>query len=143
MTTNFIFLLLALMVSLFVVYPIVQSRQRKTRGLGTLSNHTAQDLIERKETLYTAIKEIEFDYQVGKLSEDDFQQLRQQYKEEAVNLLKRIDQKQRKKSKPHKRKAGPQQVRGADKESVKYCWSCGTAISKHDKFCASCGSDLS
>ncbi len=48
-------------------------------------------LKDRKESLYTAIKDIEFDYSLGKLSLKDYKELAEQYKLEASKTLKEID----------------------------------------------------
>ncbi len=50
-----------------------------------------QELLVEKQTLYAAIKELEFDYQAGKLALDDYQQTRRSYELRAVALLEQID----------------------------------------------------
>ncbi|WP_227762944.1 hypothetical protein [Zhaonella formicivorans] len=48
-----------------------------------------EDVLEReKESVFTALAEIEFDYQMGKLSEEDYNFLQQKYKRQAVDILK-------------------------------------------------------
>lgn len=136
MMTVIFFLVLTAAVSYFVAAPILQSRRLQFKPD---SNHKANDLIERKEAIYAAIKDIEFDYQMGKLSEEDFQALRQQYKEEAVGLLKKIDQVQRR---PGKSRGKAASQKNAEAASPKFCWNCGEAINRGDKFCANCGSAL-
>lgn len=42
-----------------------------------------------KSALFTALAEIEFDYKMGKMSEEDYQELKQKYKPEAVALLQK------------------------------------------------------
>jgi cytochrome c-type biogenesis protein CcmH/NrfG len=134
------FFILSIAVSLFVVYPIVQTK----RGVGfkDSSNHRARDLEDRKEAIYAAIKDIEFDYQMGKLSEEDFKELRQQYKDEAVGLLQKIDQIQKTRFKSKKIHAAKKQQIKSDSKEIKFCWICGTAVTKSDKFCINCGNKL-
>ncbi len=50
-----------------------------------------QDLLVAKEATYTALREIEFDHLTHKLSEEDYQALRSQYRAQAIQLLKEID----------------------------------------------------
>lgn len=127
-----------MLVTYFVVLPIVQAKMRQGQWANPETNHRANELVERKENIYAAIKELEFDYQMGKLSEEDFQELRQQYKQEAVGLLKKIDKIQSKKRQFSKGKSA--QKRGDS--SIKYCWICGLAVTELDRFCANCGTNL-
>ena len=50
-----------------------------------------QELLEEKEHAYAAIKELDFDYKMDKLSADDYQELSRQYKQKAVAILQEID----------------------------------------------------
>lgn len=45
----------------------------------------------RKDSLYSAIRDIDLDYGLGKLTEDDYRELRQKYRVEAASVLKEID----------------------------------------------------
>ncbi len=51
-----------------------------------------RDLLSAKEAAYTALREIEFDHMMSKLSDADFQTLRSQYRAQAIRLLKEIDE---------------------------------------------------
>ncbi|OGE24340.1 MAG: hypothetical protein A3J42_01455 [Candidatus Dadabacteria bacterium RIFCSPHIGHO2_12_FULL_53_21] len=55
-------------------------RAEKTKELGS-----------RKDSLLTAIKDIEFDYGLGKLTREDYEELHGKYRMEAAGLLKEID----------------------------------------------------
>lgn len=141
MTMTFVvFFLLAAFISLFVALPVLQTRGRLAGWWGSKEgNHRAGELQERKENIYAAIKEIEFDYQMGKLSKEDFLELREQYKTEAVNLLKEIDQIEQK---------GTISPAAANKKSpapgagVQFCWMCGNPVTESDRFCPNCGNKL-
>ncbi len=143
MATSIIFIILACIVSVFVVMPIVQASVRRGKAGALDSNHRASELEERKKTIYSAIKDIEFDYQMGKISEEDFKELRQQYKDEAIGILKKLDKAQMKQMKP----AAQQQTQGKGaakmEKTAQFCWVCGTGIAENDKFCPNCGTNLS
>ena len=49
-------------------------------------------LLSEKESLYSTIKELDFDYEMGKLSDEDYKQLKNEYTEKAVVVLKDLDQ---------------------------------------------------
>jgi len=124
---------LALLTGLYVAYPLLQKRQQKVSFAG---NHRAEELEARKSEIYTAIKDIDFDFQMGKLSKEDYEQLRSQYKAEAVGLLKRIDQVH-----GQLKDSG-----GAPKEqkrsSAKFCHQCGQPLLQTDAFCTECGAKV-
>ena len=54
-------------------------------------NTELQELLAEKQTLYAALKELEFDHQAGKLALEDYQQTRRSYELRAVALLQQID----------------------------------------------------
>jgi hypothetical protein len=140
--TEVFFILIAFVVSLFVVLPIVQARSGRQFLSRNSSNHRIKDLEERKETLYSTIKDIEFDYETGKLSESDFKDLRAQYKQEAIGILKEIDQLQKRTVKP-KSLFGKQETQPKiSEDKVSFCWLCGTAVAENDQYCANCGNEL-
>jgi len=121
---------LALLTGLYVAYPLLQKRQQK---VSFASNHRAEEFEARKAEIYAAIKDIDFDFQMGKLSQEDYEQLRSQYKAEAVGLLKHIDQMQG----PHKDSSQPQ--KGKSRSTVKFCHQCGQPLQQSDEFCTACG----
>ncbi|MBI3990205.1 MAG: tetratricopeptide repeat protein [candidate division NC10 bacterium] len=51
----------------------------------------AEELLLQKATLYQSLRELELDYQMGKLSDEDYQALRQDYEAEAATVLARLD----------------------------------------------------
>ena len=48
-------------------------------------------LIQRKDTILRSIKELEFDYHMGKLSEADFQRFDQRLRQQAIGLIRQIE----------------------------------------------------
>lgn len=119
---------LSLIVIAYIGYPFYQARQKK---ISFELNHRAEELETRKSEIYAAIKDIEFDYQMGKLSEEDYRELRNQYRSQAVALLKEIDAVS---------DIRPQQSSRGTR--VKFCSQCGTPVGKDDQFCADCGASL-
>lgn len=136
--TEALFLLIAVFIAIFVIFPIHNARSRSARFSKNNVNHRATELQERKEAIYEAIKDIEFDYQMGKLSEADFKELRQEYKNQAIDLLKKIDQTQHKKGKHRRGKTKNKGVSAA----AGHCTSCGAPVTKEDRFCGNCGMKL-
>lgn len=88
MTIGSILLGLALLigVGLFVTRPVfVHDRHRHRR----MSQRKALTL--QKEAILMEIRALDFDFETGKVAEDEYQQQREAYVAEAAELLKRID----------------------------------------------------
>ena len=49
-------------------------------------------LLRRKETIYENIKDLDFEYKMGKLSDEDYQGLRNDYEQEAYAVMREIEQ---------------------------------------------------
>lgn len=79
--------LLALGVVAFLISPLLDGRSRQVGGRLDL-----EDLNKRKDFLYAAIRELNIDYTMGKLAQDDYQKLQAEYMQEASAVLERIEQ---------------------------------------------------
>lgn len=73
-----------------VIWPFLHKKSGD-ESVPVAQDETLHNLILQKESAYAAIKELDFDYNMGKLSEEDYQELKQQYKQKAVALLQQID----------------------------------------------------
>ena len=51
-----------------------------------------QELLERREQVIEAIREIDFDHKMGKIEGDDYTETRSRYEAQAVELIKQLDQ---------------------------------------------------
>jgi ribosomal protein S27AE len=117
--------------------------QRQTAVKLDASNGQLADLIERRDNLLAAIKEIEFDCEMGKISEEDFAELNTKYRIEAVTVLKRIDALRGNKPAAKKLEAELQRMRSqSQKVGNKFCSACGASVRTDHHFCASCGNRL-
>lgn len=83
-------IILALAVVAFVAYPLLRESQETDEEVGELSEE-AEDLYRRKESTYSALKELEFDFKTGKLSKADFEELDAKYRGDALEILGAID----------------------------------------------------
>lgn len=78
--------LLALGVVSFLITPLLD-QQRRVSGAKT----EVEDLLKKKEFLYAAIRELNIDFNMGKLSAEDHRQLQAEYMQEAAALLDRLE----------------------------------------------------
>ena len=109
-----------------------------------------QGLLSQKDTIYSALKDLEFDYQTGKLSDDDYEELRKKFTGEASTVLGEIDalrsskegrSKSGKKGRKNKTSATAVAVQVEVQEEYA-CDKCGLAYKDGAKFCEDCGADL-
>lgn len=90
---HFIELLLVLGILILVGIPLF----RKLPGKKLFSTRDPileeyKHMLVRKEETLLSIKELEFDFKTGKMSQEDYGQMRKKMEAEAVALLERIDQ---------------------------------------------------
>ncbi|MFN8465426.1 MAG: zinc-ribbon domain-containing protein [Caldilineaceae bacterium] len=72
----------------FVVWPLLKPGPAPVM----VEDDRLTELLGRKDAVLKAIKDLEFDYQVGKLSEEDFQLYDQRLRRQAVALLQQIEE---------------------------------------------------
>jgi len=85
--TTLINLLMVLVAAALIGYPfILKDRRRSIAGVG---NEAA---VDNRELLFSALGEIEFDYQMKKLSDEDYRQLKAGYQEQALAVLEKEDE---------------------------------------------------
>ncbi len=91
-------------------------------------------LQRQKLDAYAAIKEAEFDYRMGKLSDADFASIRDKYSAQAIEAIAALDS-------AH----AAQQKKVADvrrSTRIAFCPSCGRTVPPRANFCSACGLSL-
>jgi hypothetical protein len=91
-------------------------------------------LERQKLDAYAAIKEAEFDYRMGKLSDADFASIRDKYSARAIEAIAALDSAhaaQQKKIAEVRRPA-----------RIAFCPSCGRGVPPRANFCSACGLSL-
>lgn len=83
------FILIAAGVLLFVFTPLFDKRSTLTQTSGR--ENKRRELLEQRDMAYEAIRELDFDYRMGKVEEEDYRQTRARYTAQAVDLMKSLD----------------------------------------------------
>ena len=136
----------------WIIHPLLQEDTRQN-GFTPQPTNILKELKNKKEGAYAAIKELEFDLSMGKLTDEDFQILKRQYTREAVGYMQEIDKVESSQaafSKPvdtvaeEENKQGVTVIRNhkSAKRKYIYCTSCGEESAVASQFCAACGSNL-
>lgn len=85
------FILIAAGVLLFVFTPLFDTRYAGTLDQTSRKETRRRALIEQRDMVYEAIRELDFDYRMGKVEADDYRQTRARYTARAVELMKALD----------------------------------------------------
>lgn len=114
---------------MYIGYPIFTDKMRwEYKPQKALSRN--EELRSRKAIALAAIKELEFDYQTGKLSSEDYNCLKSRYEGEAIETMKSLDglQKGGKRFRTNKGSGGDL-----------ICSSCAEEVPAKGRFCPNCG----
>ena len=111
----------------YIAYPVLKPPLEETAERNALDT-----LVTERESAYQAIRDLDFDFQLGKLSSADYQSLREKQKAQAASVLQQIDA------------LGSAQVvqTASIREPKLFCTNCDTPREPDDKFCRKCGNKL-
>src|SRR5437762_570984 len=99
-----------------------------------------EHLDERKAAIYENLRDLQFEYRVGKLSDEDYQQTKQDLQRELAGVLAEID---RLKQTLASQAAAPAPPKPAKKSPQRFiCPSCNAEFPTALKFCGECGKPM-
>src|SRR3989304_6338454 len=84
----FVALVLTVLTFALVAYPFFKQRSRLA---ASVEDETQRELYSKRDTTYSMLKELEFDFQSGILTEEDYRDLETRYKRKAISILRDID----------------------------------------------------
>jgi hypothetical protein len=88
--TNAIKIIILAVVAFIISLPFF--REEKEEEETVFQTNRKDQLLSEKESLYATIKELDFDHEMGKLSDEDYEQLKNEYTSKALAVLKTLDQ---------------------------------------------------
>lgn len=100
-------------------------------------------LDERKAAIYENLRDLQFEYRLGKLSDEDYQHTKLDLQKELAGVLAEVDR-----IRAELTAAGVGQIPEAAKKPVKakpigyICDGCGAKFDKKLKFCGECGKPM-
>jgi hypothetical protein len=110
-----------------------------------VENPELKHLETRRQTVYENLKDLQFEYHQGKLSEEDYQSLKSGFLYELAGIMDAIERQQSKAPGHAKRAAvaANKPVRPATAEnSHVVCAACSAANAPGQRFCGQCGAPL-
>jgi hypothetical protein len=138
--------ILAMMLIAFAVvgWPLVSSPRGPRRQAAESS--PSDKLVGDRDAAYQAIKELDFEHDLGNLSESDYRTLRDRYRVEAAATLQKLDVVAEKPAStaahPPAAAAPTGTVSKKRTEAGLTCPSCDSQSQPGDVFCAACGGQL-
>jgi len=94
-------------------------------------------LDERKAAIYENLRDLQFEYRLGKLSDADYQSTKRDLQKELAGVMAEID-----KLRNGLPVAEPPKQKPAKKPVGLVCDSCGAKFEKELKFCGECGKPM-
>ena len=86
--TIFVAVLLTVLSLVFIAYPLFKQKWSESPSD---EDEKFRELHSRRDTTYSMLKELEFDFQSGVLTEEDYRDLEARYKRKAISILKDAD----------------------------------------------------
>jgi hypothetical protein len=101
-------------------------------------------LDERKAAIYENLRDLQFEYRVGKLSDQDYQHTKKDLQKELAGVLAEVDRlKARIAENGFVSPIVPAARKPADPQRIGFvCPSCGARFEKELKFCGECGKPM-
>ncbi len=137
--------LLTVLAGVYVLTPLFKEPKGNLE-VELLAETELDRLLNRKAIVYTNLKDLEFEYKMGRLADADYRRLEAGYKAEAASILQKLDQMGVQKDLDEKieKDIAASKARLFSKSPVKAkspgtCPACGAAVIPGKKFCADCG----
>jgi hypothetical protein len=135
-------------------YPVFRSPAVPSQAVVDPPGEGLDELLVRRDAAYTALKELDLDFEMGKISETDHRTLRDRFRAEAVVILQQVDARQAemqnqisKESEPERRPREQEieqeiAARRQQRRAQARCPDCKAPIDQEDGFCRHCGAEL-
>jgi rubrerythrin len=151
-------------VGLFLYAPFLERRARRV----TTEEQELSTLMAERERAISALQELDFDYKLGKVPEEDYPTQRTNLLQRGAEILKRIDElapkprddqdariehalaSRRRKVATQNQNVTDDDIesllasrrKGRKEKSAGFCPNCGKPIMASDKFCPACGKPI-
>jgi hypothetical protein len=140
------FIVLAILITaaalLVVAYPILS--KGSTAKPASTAQESLDELLGQRDAAMQALRELNFDHRMGKISDEDFAMFELNLKQHAADTLRALDQWEAQTA--DDLDADLERAIAARRShlaaSTQACPSCGRAAADEDRFCATCGTAL-
>ncbi len=153
--TVFIGILLTVLTFAFIIYPLFKQRRHSA---DSVEDEKFRELHSRRDTTYSMLKELEFDFQSGILTEEDYRDLEARYKRKAISILRDADDLEKGTEVEEEIEKQVQELRHGKSSTIdeevekevielrrskgRLCPQCRVRYQEDDRFCSRCGTSL-
>lgn len=131
---------------LIVGYPLVNERNYGFAEADPNGDENFEHLASARNSVFEAIRDLEFDKATDKLSDSDYRMMRARYDVKAAEVLQKMDALSAAKTRHAAKEAAapvdePAAGRGSQTAEAKrsFCTHCGAHVEAADRFCPVCG----
>jgi hypothetical protein len=154
--TGLLSLIVVLMVAAYIVQPFFSNRRGDGRGRAghrpaSVLRRRA-DLLARRNEIYRAIRDLDFDYQTNKVSDEDYDGQRHALVAQGVEVLQQLDALPVLDESPETdpieaavaalRAGAAAPGAAVEAGQAGFCGQCGAPVYAGDRFCGACGAAL-
>ena len=114
----------------YVIAPYLRKTPATQPGISKRAR-SREELLERRDRILASIKDLEFEKEVGKISEQDFREMNARFRREAVAVMRELES-----------AAGNTRKKRRPSKNRRFCTACGAVVTRGDRFCLQCGHRL-
>lgn len=110
--------------------------------VGAATGKRRKELEREKQALLKALKELDFDHEMGKVSDKDFNDISTQYRARAIRVMRQLDDAGRDYEQMIARDLAKRAQPASAPAPVDQCGKCGTRNDADAEYCKKCGAKL-
>jgi hypothetical protein len=134
-------LLLSLAALLAVAYPVLVSVRRTEPAAGS-AGEVLEELLAQRDAAFQALRDLNFDHQVGKITDEDFVTFEAHLRQAAADALRALDIWEAQADEDLALDGAVAARRAAFATPGHPCPACGRPTAAGDQFCTGCGQPL-
>jgi hypothetical protein len=131
---EFVLLGSSLLIALIVLWPALRTGHDE-QWVFSAEDTPIGRLETRKEVLVGNIADLDFEFAMGKLAEDDYLSLRENLKRQTLKVMEQLEV-----IESSERSSAPRETDPATAPATAFCSACGASLPPRAAFCPSCGS---